>query len=161
MARKMSSRARFAFVTPRYRPGVVGGSEAVMAEAARGLAGRGYQVEILTTCARSHFSWANEFDEGTSEDRGVLVRPFSDGHVAPTPDVVQPRAADSRWRTAECVDRDHVGEQPFPGAQAVPASAGRGPALRHHRAVAVPLLIDHLRRTGGAGTIGRDAVSAR
>ncbi len=76
MARKTSSRARFAFVTPRYGPGVVGGSEAVMAEAARGLAGRGYEVEILTTCARSHFSWANEFDEGTSEDRGVLVRRF-------------------------------------------------------------------------------------
>ena len=76
MARKTSSRARIAFVTPRYGPGVVGGSEAVMAEAARGFAGRGYAVEVLTTCARSHFSWANEFDDGPSEDRGVVIRRF-------------------------------------------------------------------------------------
>jgi glycosyltransferase involved in cell wall biosynthesis len=76
MARKTSSRARIAFVTPRYGPGVVGGSEAVMAEAAHGLAGRGHEVEILTTCARSHFSWANEFDDGNYEDLGVVVRRF-------------------------------------------------------------------------------------
>ena len=76
MPRKTSSHARIAFVTPRYGPGVVGGSEAVMAEAARGFARRGYEVEILTTCARSHFSWANEFDDGTSEDQGVVIRRF-------------------------------------------------------------------------------------
>ncbi|MGD0343649.1 MAG: glycosyltransferase family 4 protein [Acidimicrobiales bacterium] len=76
MARKTRKRVRLAFVTPRYGPGVVGGSEAVMAEAARGFVRRGYEVEILTTCARSHFSWANEFDDGTSEDAGVVVRRF-------------------------------------------------------------------------------------
>ena len=76
MARKGTSQGRLAFVTPRYGTGVVGGSEAVMAEAARGLARRGFEVEILTTCARSHFSWANEFDEGISEDRGVVIRRF-------------------------------------------------------------------------------------
>jgi glycosyltransferase involved in cell wall biosynthesis len=65
-----------AFVTPRYGPGVVGGSEAVVAEAARGLAARGHDVEVLTTCARSHFSWANEFEPGTFSDRGVTVRRF-------------------------------------------------------------------------------------
>jgi glycosyltransferase involved in cell wall biosynthesis len=47
-----------------------------MAEAARGFAGRGHQVEILTTCARSHFSWANEFPAGESRERGVLIRRF-------------------------------------------------------------------------------------
>jgi glycosyltransferase involved in cell wall biosynthesis len=47
-----------------------------MAEAARGFARRGFDVEILTTCARSHFSWANEFDEGVSEDQGVVIRRF-------------------------------------------------------------------------------------
>ncbi len=76
MARKNRSLATIAFVTPRYGAGVVGGSEAVMAEAARGLAARGYNVEVLTTCARSHFSWANEFDPGTFIDRGVTVRRF-------------------------------------------------------------------------------------
>jgi len=47
-----------------------------MAEAARAFAERSYEVEILTTCARSHFSWANEFDPGVSEDRGVVIRRF-------------------------------------------------------------------------------------
>ena len=76
MARKKRSLARVAFVTPRYGAGVVGGSEAVIAEAARGFAGRGYDVEVLTTCARSHFSWANEFEPGSFVDRGVTVRRF-------------------------------------------------------------------------------------
>ncbi len=65
-----------AFVAPRYGPGVVGGSESVMAEAARGLAARGHDVEMLTTCAKSHFSWANEFPEGTTHDTGVTIRRF-------------------------------------------------------------------------------------
>lgn len=76
MAGKNRSLARVAFVTPRYGAGVVGGSEAVVAEAARGFAARGYDVEVLTTCARSHFSWANEFEPGTFVDRGVTVRRF-------------------------------------------------------------------------------------
>jgi glycosyltransferase involved in cell wall biosynthesis len=71
------STLRIAFVTPRYGQGVVGGSEAVMAEAARGLVDRGHEVELLTTCARSHFSWENEFEPGSSVDRGMTVRRFS------------------------------------------------------------------------------------
>ncbi|HLI15916.1 MAG TPA: glycosyltransferase family 4 protein [Acidimicrobiales bacterium] len=67
---------RVAFVTPRYGEGVVGGSEAVVAEAARGLAARGHVVELLTTCARSHFSWANEFEAGTFVEAGVTIRRF-------------------------------------------------------------------------------------
>lgn len=72
-----TNRARIAFVTPRYGDGVVGGSEAVMGEAARGFAARGYQVEVLTTCARSHYTWANDFPAGAFEDRGVTVRRFA------------------------------------------------------------------------------------
>lgn len=67
---------RIAFVTPRYGEGVVGGSEAVMAEAAWGLAARGHEVELLTTCARSHFSWENEFPAGVSRDRNITVRRY-------------------------------------------------------------------------------------
>ncbi|MGA2803366.1 MAG: glycosyltransferase family 4 protein [Acidimicrobiales bacterium] len=54
----------------------MGGSEAVMREAARGLAGRGYVVEVLTTCARDHFTWANELPPGVSRDGSVTVRRF-------------------------------------------------------------------------------------
>lgn len=53
-----------AFVPPRFGAGVIGGAEAVLAEAAAGLAARGHNVEILTTCAKDHFTWANEFPEG-------------------------------------------------------------------------------------------------
>ena len=78
-----ATRHRIAFVTPRYGEGVVGGSEAVMAEAARGLAARGHEVSVLTTCASSHFSWANEFEAGTFEDQGMRIHRFetlSSGH---------------------------------------------------------------------------------
>lgn len=65
-----------AFVSPRFGDGVIGGAEAVMAEAAFGLAERGYEVEILTTCARDHFTWANEFPAGRTVIDGVTVIRF-------------------------------------------------------------------------------------
>jgi len=67
---------RLAFVPTRYGEGVVGGSEAVMAEAARGLAGRGYDVEVLTTCALDHYTWANALEPGRFEQDGLVLRRF-------------------------------------------------------------------------------------
>src|SRR4029079_3496257 len=55
---------RLAFVPPRYGTEIVGGSEAVMREAAHGLARRGWDVEVLTTCARDHYTWRNQFEPG-------------------------------------------------------------------------------------------------
>jgi glycosyltransferase involved in cell wall biosynthesis len=60
----------------RYGDGVVGGSEAVLREAAHGLAARGWQVEVLTTCARDHYTWANVYPAGTSVVDGVVLRRF-------------------------------------------------------------------------------------
>jgi len=54
----------------------VGGSEAVVREAAQGLAERGYEVDVLTTCAQDHFTWANEFPPGVATDGSVTVRRF-------------------------------------------------------------------------------------
>jgi glycosyltransferase involved in cell wall biosynthesis len=68
---------RIAFVAPRYGDAIVGGAETAVAEAARGLAARGHEVEILTTCAKSHVSWANEYEPGVEYDRGVTIRRFS------------------------------------------------------------------------------------
>ena len=70
------TRGRLAFVPPRYGTEVVGGSEAVMREAAHGLAARGWDVEVLTTCARDHYTWRNEYPEGTTTDGGIVVRRF-------------------------------------------------------------------------------------
>ncbi len=69
-------RARLGFVTPRYGKGVVGGSEAVVREAAHGLAARGYDVEVLTTCATNHYTWENKETAGEQRDGKVLVRRF-------------------------------------------------------------------------------------
>lgn len=65
-----------AFVPPRFGDEVVGGSEAVMREAAEGLAARGWEVEVLTTCARDHFTWKNVYPAGTSRVAGVTLRRF-------------------------------------------------------------------------------------
>jgi len=65
-----------AFVSPRFGDGVIGGAEAVLADAAFGLARRGYNVEILTTCARDHFTWSNEFPPGRTVVDDVSVVRF-------------------------------------------------------------------------------------
>lgn len=47
-----------------------------MREAAHGLAGRGYEVEVLTTCATDHYRWSNELAPGVSCDGDVTLRRF-------------------------------------------------------------------------------------
>ncbi len=71
---------RLAFVPPRYGSDVVGGSESVLREAAQGLAGRGWEVEVLTTCARSHYTWQNAYPPGSFADGAVTVHRFPTVH---------------------------------------------------------------------------------
>lgn len=71
---------RLAFVTPRYGEGVVGGSESVLREAAQGLVARGWEVDILTTCAIDHHTWANAHPPGEFVTDGVRVRRFLTVH---------------------------------------------------------------------------------
>ena len=68
---------RIAFVTPRFGAEIVGGAEAVVRDIALGLAKRGWEVQILTTCAVNPYTWANELPEGAQEDSGLLVRRFA------------------------------------------------------------------------------------
>src|SRR5438552_15129475 len=70
------SRGKIAFITPRFGDDVVGGSEAVMREAAVGLAGRGWEVDVLTTCARDHYTWRNEYPAGITHLGGLTLRRF-------------------------------------------------------------------------------------
>jgi glycosyltransferase involved in cell wall biosynthesis len=72
----MTPRGRLGFVPPRYGSDVVGGAEAVMRETAMGFAQRGWDVEVLTTCARDHFSWENVYPAGVEERDGLMVRRF-------------------------------------------------------------------------------------
>lgn len=68
---------RLGFIPPRYGDRVIGGAEAVMSEVAHAFARRGWDVDILTTCARDHFTWGNEYPEGVSRDGNVTVRRFA------------------------------------------------------------------------------------
>jgi glycosyltransferase involved in cell wall biosynthesis len=70
------ARGRLAFVPPRYGPEIVGGSELMMREAAQGLAARGWAVDVLTTCARDHYTWRNEYAPGPTSDGDVSVHRF-------------------------------------------------------------------------------------
>ncbi|MBM3335333.1 glycosyltransferase family 1 protein, partial [Candidatus Sumerlaeota bacterium] len=71
----MDYRPRVAFIIQRYGAEVVGGAEALCRAVARRLTRR-WAVEILTTCAVDHMTWANELPAGTSEIEGVTVRRF-------------------------------------------------------------------------------------
>ena len=76
---------------------VVGGSEAVSREAANGLARRGWDVDVLTTAARDHYTWHNEYETGATEVDGVTVRRFP---------VVRPRWTFNRNRIEQRIQLD-------------------------------------------------------
>ncbi|MBR1609465.1 MAG: glycosyltransferase family 4 protein [Kiritimatiellae bacterium] len=66
-----------AFVSPRlHEGGSVGGAETLLFSLARDAAALGHRVEFLTTCAKNHFTWANELPAGESERDGIAVRRF-------------------------------------------------------------------------------------
>lgn len=71
---------RIAFVPLRYGAQIVGGSEALTREIAIGLAGRGWDVEVLTTRVVDHAAMADELAEGVSREDGLTIRRFSTVH---------------------------------------------------------------------------------
>src|SRR5438270_9399764 len=72
----MKREGRLGFVPSRYGPDVVGGAETVFREMSHSLASRGWDVEVLTTCAQDHFTWDNVYPAGVQDDEGVTVRRF-------------------------------------------------------------------------------------
>ncbi|MBN1673856.1 MAG: glycosyltransferase family 4 protein [Kiritimatiellae bacterium] len=68
---------RIAFVCPRFAEGaLVGGAETLLKNLAVHAARAGRRVAFLTTCARDHFTWANEVPAGTRVVDGVNVTFF-------------------------------------------------------------------------------------
>ena len=68
---------KVAYVVPRYGVEVVGGAEygaRMLAE--RLVAGLGWEVEVLTTCALDWRTWADEYPPGVVDINGVRVRRF-------------------------------------------------------------------------------------
>ncbi len=69
-------RLRLALVSPRYAASAAGGAENLIQQWAEKLAARGHEIEVLTTCARNHFTWENHFSPGPGEVNGVRVNRF-------------------------------------------------------------------------------------
>jgi glycosyltransferase involved in cell wall biosynthesis len=67
---------KIAAVVQRYGADIVGGAERLCRGVCEGLAGRGHQVEVLTSCAQSYRTWANAYREGIEQVHGVPVRRF-------------------------------------------------------------------------------------
>jgi len=65
---------RLRIVSPRYGAEVVGGAERLARLLAQSLQGAGWQVEVLTTCARDAATWRNVEPAGESLDGGVRVQ---------------------------------------------------------------------------------------
>lgn len=64
---------RICFVVHRYGENIGGGAENACRMYALGLAERGHDVHVLTSCARSYLDWANVAQPGTSFDGAITV----------------------------------------------------------------------------------------
>ncbi len=61
------------FVVPRYGADVHGGAEQGARTLAVRLAAEGWDVSVITSCARSHVTWEDSFEPGTTDEEGVRV----------------------------------------------------------------------------------------
>ncbi len=71
-----STPLRVVVVVLRYGSEVVGGAESQARGFAEEAARQGWEVEVWTTCAQSHYTWENVYPAGSSWSGGVRVRRF-------------------------------------------------------------------------------------
>ncbi len=68
---------RVAFVVPRYGPAIIGGAETAARLLAEHLVAlRGWDVDVLTSCAEDFVTWDDVYDEGEVRVNGVRVVRF-------------------------------------------------------------------------------------
>ncbi len=73
----MGAASSIAVVVPRHADGgMVGGAETLLRQLALRCADAGHRVRLLTTCAKSHFTWANERPAGVVRDGPLEVEYF-------------------------------------------------------------------------------------
>jgi glycosyltransferase involved in cell wall biosynthesis len=95
-------RLRLALVSPRYAAGAAGGAEVLIQQWAEKLAERGHEIEVLTTCAKNHFTWENHFPPGPGRVGGVRVTRFPVNHRdTVTHQQVQDRIAQAKALTLD------------------------------------------------------------
>ena len=102
-----------------------------MREAAHGLSDRGWDVEVLTTPARDHYTWADAYPLGATEVDGVTVRRFplvrEEGRYPGQAD-----RGDLERRIAEGVPLDEEGRGPVDGGDLPDPGGLVGSACRQH-----------------------------
>lgn len=64
---------KVAYVVQRYGEEIAGGAESATRFLAEQLAGRGHEVHVLTSCARSYVDWADWYPPGDTRLNGVEV----------------------------------------------------------------------------------------
>lgn len=64
-----------AFVIQRYGKDIVGGSETYCRELAERLS-KYYEIDVITTCAKSYITWENVYDEGKTVENSINVYRF-------------------------------------------------------------------------------------
>lgn len=72
---KTSKKPRVAIVVQRYGETLTGGAESHARQVAQQLSPHA-RVEVLTTCATDHLTWANELEPGESRDGAITVHRF-------------------------------------------------------------------------------------
>lgn len=65
-----------AFIVPRYGMDILGGAESLTRIVAEHLNKNNVNVEVLTTCAKDHFTWDNYYKPGVYNINGVTVKKF-------------------------------------------------------------------------------------
>lgn len=68
---------KIAIIVPRYGPALAGGAERLARGLAEQATGRGHAVEVWTSCAINHYTWANELPAGSTTINQVPVRRFA------------------------------------------------------------------------------------
>ncbi len=69
---------RVAFVVPRYGPAIIGGAETAARVLAEHLvAQKGWEVDVLTSCAEDFVTWSDTYPEGVEVINGVRVARFA------------------------------------------------------------------------------------
>lgn len=93
---------RIAFVCPRYETAQSGGAEFLARSFAEQLTRRKlFKADILTTCARDHFTWENHYPEGAQIINGVNVIRFK----------VDPRDTQTYLRIQDLISRDAASKE--------------------------------------------------